>query len=329
MPAYTKYSHVRRYGTEGTEGYLKGHVIATPKVDGANCCVFFDDAAGKARIGGRKTVCEDRKDCSWLGEWFEKDAAEAPHLREFVGNHPNLVIYGEWMGGVVKDKFQGAIKDYDKEHLRTVKIFDVFDTDTETYLEDHEWREMIDEHYPELSRYCVPILAEFDDPTEEQLWEVAEKNTYMLDEAEHAGEGIVIRNPAFKDEYGNYHIVKMVLSDWQQRANKRAREAVEMDVEAAIVHEYMTDAEMEKTVQKTCAKFGDEKFDSTSRKHMGFFTSVIFRDLLEENIMDMMKRFKKPIIDFGRLSGLATKRGEEYLREAGLMGNEQRVGGKE
>lgn len=319
MPAYTKYSHVRRLGTEGTEGYLKGHVIATPKVDGANCTVFFDDETDTARIGGRKNVVEDRKDVSWLGEWFDHDETEAPHLKQFVSDNPNLIVYGEWMGGVVKDKFQGAIKDYDKQHLRTVRIFDVFDASEDAYMEDHAWRQMIADEYPALVPYCVPILAEFDDPTEEELWEVAENNTYMLEAAGRAGEGIVLRNPDFKDAYGNYHIVKMVLSDWKQRANKAQCDKVAEDVEAAIVLEYMSDAEMSKTVQKTCAKFGDDEFDATSKKHMGFFMSVIFKDLLEENIMDIMKRFKKPIIDFGRLSGLASKRGEEYLCAAGLM----------
>lgn len=319
MPAYTKYTHVRRYGTEGTEGYLNGHIIVTPKVDGANCTVFFDDETKTARIGGRNAVCVDRKDSSWLCEWFDKDEHEAPLLRKFVEDNPHLVIYGEWMGGWVKDKFQGAIKDYDKEHLRTVRIFDVFDTAADAYMEDHEWREMIDTSYPELSKYYVPILTEFDDPSEEQLWEVAENNMYMLGEANHAGEGIVLRNSAFRDKYGNYHIVKMVLSDWRQRANKQQRDKIAEDIEAAIVHEYMTDAEMGKTVQKACAKFGDDDFDAASPKHMGFFTSVIFKDLLEENIMDMMKRFKKPTIDFGRLSGLATARGKEYLRENGYI----------
>lgn len=319
MPAYTKYSHVRRLGTAGTEGYLKGHVIVTPKVDGANCTFFFDDETGTVCAGGRKAVIEDRKDGSWLGEWFDKNDVEAPLIKRFIQAHPDYIVYGEWMGGQAKDKFQGAIKDYDSEYLRTVRIFDVFDTTTDSYIEDHVWRYMIACETPELSEFCVPILAEFDDPTEEQLWEVAEENTYMLEEAGHAGEGIVLRNPYFRDEYGNYHIVKMVLSDWRQRANKQQRDKIAEDVEAAIVHEYISDAEMAKTIQKACAKFGDDEFDATSRKHMGFFESVIFKDLLEENIMDMMKRFKKPTIDFGRLSGLATKRGKEYLREAGYI----------
>lgn len=232
MPAYTKYSHVRRFGTEGTEGYLKGHVIATPKVDGANCTAWFDTESNTPCIGGRKTPCADRKDVSWLAEWFDTDEKEAPYIKAFVTDNPSFVVYGEWMGGQVKDKFQGAIKDYDKKMLRTVQIFDIYDTDTDTYMEDHAWRDMIARDYPELAAFCVPILAEFDDPTEEELWQVAENNTYMLKEAGHAGEGIVLRNPDFKDEYGNYHIVKMVLSDWRQRANKQQRDKIAEDIEA-------------------------------------------------------------------------------------------------
>lgn len=159
------------------------------------------------RAGGRKVVIEDRKDGSWLGEWFDKNDVEAPLIKRFIQAHPDYIIYGEWTGGQAKDKFQGAIKDYDAKHLRTVRIFDVFDTIADSYIEDHVWRDMIAREIPELSEFCVPILAEFDDPTEEQLWEVAENNTYMLEEAGHAGEGIVLRNPDFRDEYGNYHIV--------------------------------------------------------------------------------------------------------------------------
>lgn len=319
MANYTKYSHVRRLGTAGTEGYLKGMVIATPKVDGANCCVYFDEEMQTPAIGGRNLPVEDKTDIAWLGDWFDTDEREAPALKKFVENNPNLIIYGEWLGGQTKDKFQGAIKDYDKKYLRTVQIFDIYDVNAECYLGDEEWRKMIAREYPELAEFCVPILGIFENPTEEELWALAEKNTYMLDEAGHAGEGIVLRNPDFRDEYGNYHIVKMVLSDWKQQANKRSKEKIAENIEAAIVAEYMTDAEMEKTTQKTCAKFGDDVFDATSKKHMGFFTSVIFKDLLEENIMDIMKRFGKPTIDFGKLSGLATRRGSEWLAENGYI----------
>lgn len=322
MPSYTKYSHVRRIGTEGTEGYLEGHIVATPKVDGVNCTVWFDTEAGIERIGGREEPIRGPEDICWLGAWFENRFSgnvEAFELAKFVREHPNLIVYGEWLGGMVKDKFAGAIKDYDKEHLRTIKIFDVRDAETGEYLDDHEWRAMLGEGYPELAKNAVPILGEFDDPTEEELWQLTDENLYMREKAGTPGEGIVIRNRDFKDAFGNYHIVKLVRSDWKKEANARQREKILSDIEQAIVDEYMSDAEMSKTLNKALAKFGDDKFDATSRKHMGFFTSVIFRDLVGENILDMIKRFKKPKIDFARLEKLALERGDEYLRENGYI----------
>lgn len=323
MTEFRKYSHVRRFGTDGTEGYLNGHVIVTPKVDGANCVIFFDTEKNSPVIAGRNTVCSSPDDNSWLGAWFDDCSVdnknEAYWLRKFVTDHPNIIIYGEWMGGWKKDKFQGAIKDYNKEALRSVRIFDMFNTNLDIYVADHAWRLVLETEYPALLPYIVPILAEFDNPTEDQLWEVAKNNNYLLEETGHPGEGIVLRNPDFKDELGNYHIVKMVLSDWRKNANKQQRDKIAEDIHAAIIEEYMSDAEMSKTIQKTCAKFDDDEFDATSPKHMGFFTSVIFKDLVEENIMDMMKRFKKPTIDFDKLSDLATARGKQYLRDNGYM----------
>lgn len=322
MADYTKYTHVRRYGTEGTEGYLNGHVVATPKIDGANCTCWFDSEDNTARIGGRNTPVTEPSDLSWLGAWFEdraKGNAEASELARFVEEHPTLIVYGEWMGGYKKPKFQGAIKDYDKEHLNTIKIFDVFDTKRDDFVGDHEWRDMFAEGYPELSKNAVPILGEFDNPTEDDIWALAENNFYMRENAGIPGEGIVVRNRDFRDEYGNYHIVKFVRTDWRKNANKQQREAIEEDIEQAIVDEYMTDAEMSKTANKAATRFGDDEFNAADKRHMGFFMSVIFKDLLEENIMDIMKRYKKPVIDFGRLSGMASKRGQEWLSENGYV----------
>ena len=73
MADYAKYSHVRRLGTAGTEDYLKGTVIATPKVDGANCCVYLDEETQTPAIGGRYRPVEDKTDIAWLGDWFDTD----------------------------------------------------------------------------------------------------------------------------------------------------------------------------------------------------------------------------------------------------------------
>lgn len=62
---------------------------------------------------------------------------------------------------------------------------------------------------------------------------------------------------------------------------------------------------------KICVMVHAEKFDNHNRKMMGMLTSFCWKDLLEE-CPNWVKKFKKPKVDFGLLSGLCTKRVKEY-----------------
>lgn len=97
-----------------------------------------------------------------------------------------------------------------------------------------------------------------------------------------------------------------------KRQRKPARESV--DVEREIVVQFMTDAEMAKSVAKVCVACSADAFDATSRKMMGMLQSMCWRDLLDE-CANCVKKFKKPTVNFGQLSGACNARVADYVSE--------------
>ena len=119
--------------------------------------------------------------------------------------------------------------------------------------------------------------------------------------------------PGWKNRFGHTAYGKVVLDEFVKQ-RKPASKSV--DVELEIVNGYMTDAELEKTVAKVCTMVSAESFDPESRKMMGMFTSMCWKDLLIE-CPNWVKRMKNPTVDFGKLAGLCNTRAKEHVKASG------------
>lgn len=124
-------------------------------------------------------------------------------------------------------------------------------------------------------------------------------------------EGVVCKAPGWRNAYGRQAYGKIVLDEFK-RQRKPARESI--DVEREIVVQFMTDAEMAKSVAKVCVACSADAFDATSRKMMGMLQSMCWRDLLDE-CANWVKKFKKPTVNFGQLSGACNARAADYVSE--------------
>ena len=58
---------------------------------------------------------------------------------------------------------------------------------------------------------------------------------------------------------------------------------------------------------------GEETFSPESRKLMGMLTSFCWKDLLTE-CPNWVKKLKNPTVNFGKLSGLCTKRVQDFAK---------------
>lgn len=186
MSTFRAYTHLERIDRDECDGILQNHIVVQPKLDGSCSLVYARD--GEVYCGSRTRELSDTKDnANFRNYILTSEDAEIAALREYVLAHPNYIVYGEMLGNVppYTTKFIGSIKNYLRGGFF---IFDVFDTDEGTYLPYHEWEPEISAFYSRV----VPLIAEFDNPTNEQIAECIDKNGYNLSDGV-LGEGIVIK----------------------------------------------------------------------------------------------------------------------------------------
>lgn len=306
MSVFRSYTHVERIDRDECAGILQNHIIIQAKLDGSNSLVYSRD--GEVYCGSRTRELSDTKDnANFRNYILTSEDEEVAALREYVLAHPNYIVYGEMLGHVppYTTKFIGSIKNYLRGGFF---IFDVFDTDEGTYLPYHEWEPEISAFYSRV----VPLIAEFDNPTNEQIAECIDKNGYNLPDGV-LGEGIVIKaEPSFRDKWGNIQIAKIVRDEYKQDKAKPKKVYADGDVEQEFVDKYVTDAFLDKCRNKVLQVCGDDKFDYRNKKHMGMLISLTWQDAIDENIYDFVKK-KKPIINFGTLNGLIAARVRKFL----------------
>lgn len=310
MGHYKKYLHVERLESEECAGLLdNGEVFVTAKVDGSNGCAYWSDKTGRVTAGSRNNELSDENDNAFFSAWLQGDSEEARLLRAYCSAHRNRVVYGEWMG---RNTFVGAFKHYDKTALGTLILFDVYDIEAEEFLPERQWRNELAQ--AGLEPYFVKLLAVLDHPAIDDIEAVAQTNQFLLEGTELVGEGVVCKVPGWKNAFGRTAYGKLVLDEFKkQRKSAAAKEGVE----ESIVENYMTDAELDKTIAKVCARCSSETFDPDSRKMVGMLTSICWNDLLTE-CPNWAKKMKNPVVDFGKLAGLCSARAKAHasLREA-------------
>lgn len=300
---YKPYIHVERLGKEDTDGILNGTIHVTPKLDGTNAVVYYEN--GQVCGGARKRELTIEDDNAGFVAWLRSGFKEATLLKMFIEENPQLILYGEWGVGRV-----GSIKDYDKEAQDILWLFDCFSIDKKCYLPDEQWRPLVEE--AGLKDFCVPIILTKTNPTEEEIVEAGKECKFLLSNANHSGEGVVIRNPSFRDKYGHYKVAKIVFDEYKQKKSKPKHKVGVEDVELAIVDTYVTDAELSKAKAKTALFFNTLEFE-TSSKQIGYYLNLVWCDLLSDEMVNICKKFKNPTINFRKLRELVQERAKTYI----------------
>lgn len=305
MAYYKSFTHVEHLGKEETDGILAGTCYISPKLDGTNAVVWSKD--GEVRAGARTRELSATSDNAGFYVWTQSEDEEAVKVRELVTGNTHIILYGEFGVGQVAN-----IKDYDTEAHNKLWIFDAFDTITQTYLHPDVLKNMCAAFG--LENYVLPSVK-IENPTQEQIQDLAERNHFLLTNANHAGEGMVIRNPGFRNKWGNYVIAKFVRDEYLQRKAQKENKSVSkrFDCEQEIIDYYVTDAELAKAKAKVTLVLGLEEFDKKSGKCVGMFLNLVFNDAVLAEIADICKRWKRPVINFQELSNLCNIKAREYI----------------
>lgn len=306
MAQYKSFVHVLRLNRPEVDGYLCGKIYVSVKMDGTSAVIYCGDD-GKIHYGSRKREITPEDDNAGFAAYCEfGNDAQIAALKQFVLDNPNFIIFGEWLAGIDGRKFTGSIKTYLNGGLY---VFAVYNVDAERYLTHDEWVPMLDGVYDKLMR---PI-AVLDNPTEDEVDALLDKTGYDLP-PDTLGEGIVLYNFDFRDNYNHWQVTKIVRSEYlAAKGTKTKKPQINAtDIEVDIAESYITDAEIAKEQNKIMLALGEDNWVSDN-KHVGRLIATVWHEFITDSLPTVIKKYKNPTIDFTRLNGLSNQRVRKFL----------------
>lgn len=307
MANYKSFIHVERLDETKIDvsAFLSGTVYCFSKLDGTNAVAWADDM-GNIHCGSRKREVTVEHDNANFMNWFSTDPS-TEKLRTFLILNPNLIVYGEWLNGVDGAKQAGTIKQYLDPGFWIIGMFDV---DAGNYLYYDIYAGLLNGIYDKIDR----PLAVFDHPKYEDIVNLLKNNHFNLP-GDTNGEGVVCWNYDFCDKWGHFQVAKIVAQEYLEHKGTsqkvripQVREGLEHDIAIA----FISSADCEKCKQKIMVANNLEEWENTG-KYIGMFLNMLFTDLITEEMLSIVRRFKTPVIDFAILKNECFIIGRKYL----------------
>jgi len=321
---FRKYDHIERMGHDDVHELLFGEVHVFAKLDGTNASVWMHE--GEVLAGSRTRTLSTEADNAGFYAWVL--SMEAVFKELITDKFPDCHIYGEWL-------VPHTFKQYREEAWRKFYVFDVRDNTQDRYLHYDEYAEMI-MHY---GLNVIEPMCIYTNPSEEQLTKETENNSYLILDGAGAGEGIVMKNYAWKNRYGRQPWAKIVRNEFKEE-NKRAfgttEKGGEFQVEAAMAQEFLTQALVEKTKAKILfelfeqdieagvevrpdADAVEEGYRRVQERHRGQLIprllGTMFHEFVNEELWMALKKHKFPTVDFKRLRSHVILQTKKYCPE--------------
>lgn len=297
MAKYKRYLHIERLGNDEVEDILFGTIQLTTKIDGTNSVVWLNDE-GQVCFGSRNRELTLEKDNAGFMAKYLEDG----RLTKVLHEHPNWIIYGEYL-------VKHTIKYYRPEAWGGFYIFDVYDIETERYLDYYEWKDVIEE----AGLDYIPVFAVLKNPSLDELQHQLDNANFLLPDSEVGhGEGIVIKNPNYRNKYGRQAYAKIVRTEFKEKFY-RAMGPIEKEtvyVESAIVDKYITRALCEKEKAKIELQVG-----SWNNKLIPQLLNTVWYCLVDEEMWHIVKEFKMPKIDFKIMNKFCIAKVKELMPE--------------
>jgi RNA ligase len=285
---FQKYTHLERWGATEVRGIEVGRTHIFPKLDGTNASVWLSEA-GEIQAASRKRHLSLEDDNAGFYAWV----LAQPNLLAYLQAHPQHRLFGEWL-------VPHAIRTYEDTAWRKFYIFDVAidKPENEILNESDSAVEYLpyETYLPLLTEYnldFIPVMAILDNPKECDLVALLEQNTYLIQAEKGEGEGIVIKNYAFKNKFRRSAAAKIVSSEFKGRPKRTPRVIDPESVEIHIAERFVTLALCEKVFAKIENETGEWSSKYTIR-----LLSTVYYDVIREDIWDILKVFKNPTINF-------------------------------
>ena len=293
---FREYLHIERYGNTEVQGIELGELYIFPKLDGTNASVWMD--SGAIQAGSRKRHLSLEKDNAGFLHHILGDT----EIYNFLKDHNTIRLYGEFL-------VPHSLKTYREDAWRKFYIFDVYDEISQKYMPYHDYA-------PALANYdldCIHPITVMKNATYDNLLCELDNNTFLIQDGQGIGEGIVLKNYDYINKFGRACFGKIITNSFKEEHVKvmgaNYKDMKEM-VEQEIVDTYIDKHLCHKSYAKICNE--DEGWNSKSIPKL---FGLVWYDLIQEEIWNAIKKFKKPIINFKTLYSLMIIKIKQVLPE--------------
>lgn len=316
---FRRYDQLERLNHPEVRDIDVGEIYVFPKLDGTNASVWSD--GDHVFAGSRNRTLSTEADNAGFYAWVQSDHPVAVALREVALANPHLIFYGEWL-------VPHSLRTYREDAWRRFYVFDVYDRDLGRYRSFESYQEILETAGVD---YIMP-LCKMENPSENQIQTVVERNTYLIQEGAGVGEGVVLKNYQWQNQHGRQPWAKVVRNEFKETNAKIFGVPTikgEKQTEAEIVHEFATGAWIRKEFAKVVTAVATDmrepldvkdgtydRFVAANRhKIIPRTLGTLYYVFVQENARDMIKKFKNPVVDFGKLQKLLTIRVKAVLNE--------------
>lgn len=284
---FKKYQHVCRLETEEVEGILQGKCYVFPKLDGTNASVWLNEE-GILCAGSRNRELGIGNDDNYA---FYHHIKNDEKILSYLKKHPTHRLFGEWL-------VPHTLKTYTLDSWKKFYIFDVSidDGDELKYLPYDEYAPLL----KEFDLLYLDPLAIIDNPNVEEVKELVKSNTYRIRENAGYGEGIVIKRYNFVNKYGRIVWAKVLHDEFsfvKQNKTKKIHNE-NQEVEELILEDYVTS----NFIEKEYSKIINEHSEINRKSIIPMLLSKVWYELINEEMWNILKKYKNPTIDFKKLN---------------------------
>jgi hypothetical protein len=331
---FRKYDHLERSKHPDVADICFGTVHVFPKIDGTNASVWTEPVEHPLGVvdldiccGSRKRVLSADADNAGFHAWVHGDDPRAIALRAFVLQFPDLIVYGEWL-------VPHTLKTYREDAWRRFYVFDVWSRTLGGYLP----YEVYSDGLAAMGIDVIPPLAIIENPSENQLAGLRdEANTYLIQDDCGVGEGIVLKNYAWANKYGRQTWSKVVRNEFKEDNAKvfgMKPTQGKKQTEWEIVTAFCTPEFIRKTFAKVVGLVADEAntvlcteavgvgavpydefVEANRHKIIPRFLGTVYLEFIEEETRAFVKKYKNPVVDFGKLQKLVTLAAKRTMKD--------------
>jgi hypothetical protein len=268
-----KYQDVIRHGKTGTHLTLEGnpHIVIQEKLDGANAS--FKREGDQILCFSRNTQLDEHNTLRGFYNWVQANLKVDQLL-------DGVIYFGEWL---VKHKLSYGGNENE------FYLFDIYNTFTEEYVSFS----MVKDESKRLSLNLVPVFYEGEFQSLEHIQSFVGRS--VLGEV---GEGVVVKNTAWKNKYGSQQFTKIVSDEFSEIA-KVKKQVVNQPQDA--LQEFVNTTVNKARVSKIIHKLVDEGLlaEDYAIEDMGSILkntgTRVFDDVIKEELDELLKLVKSKI----------------------------------